>query len=252
MKGGGDVPVTVTVYAKDYTSVKIRWANVGFEYKNFLIEVDGRAVERVPAGTFILGTHTIGGLVPGQNYEIGFFGINENETRTLINTLTATTTPLITDRTQADVDFVYTLIQAIRTGIATSEQAAAFLEPQKGAYNYTDLNRVGAVINAINESLLAEGYGTEGLTMRTDWAEKDPFYPSDLAEYLNGVDELKNGIPLPSAAPETPNAFQPFSNANQIEEILLLVSEILEKMMKTYRYADTFFCGEDNHNGYSQ
>ena len=190
--------------------------------------------------------------MPGQNYEIGFFGINENETRTLITTLMATTTPLITDRTQADVDFVYTLTQAIRAGIATSEQAAAFLEPQKGAYNYTDLNRVGAVVNAINESLLAEGYGKDGLTMRTDWTEQDPFYPSDLAAYLNGVDELKNGIPLPSGSPETPNAFQPFSNANQIEKILLLVSEILEKMIKTYRYADTFYCGEDNFNGYSE
>lgn len=251
MKGGGDVPVTVTVYKEDYTSVEIRWTNVGFEYKNFLIEVDGGAVERISAGTLILGSHTIGGLVPGQNYKIGFFGINENETRTLINTLTATTLPLITDRTQADVDFVYTLIQAIRAGIATSEQAAAFLEPQKGAYNYTDLNRVGAVVNAINESLLAEGYGTKGLTMRTDWAEQDPFYPSDLADYLNSVNELRSGIPLPSGSPETPNAFQPFSNANQIEKILLLVSETLENMMKTYRYADTFFCGEDDYNGYS-
>ena len=125
------MPVTVTVFEEDYTSVEIRWTNIGFGYKNFLIEVDGRAVERIPAGTLILGRHTIGGLIPGQHYEIGFFGINENETRTLINTLAATTTPLITDRTQADVDFVYTLIQAIRAGIATSEQAAAFLKKKK-------------------------------------------------------------------------------------------------------------------------
>lgn len=243
------IPHTVST---SYTSATIRWANIGNQYTNFVFAIDGVAGIRIPAGTELRGSYELIGLVPGKTYEIGFFGIDENETRTHIGMLTATTLPLITDRTQADVDFVYTLIQAIRAGIATSEQAAAFLEPQKGAYNYTDLNRVGAVINAINESLLAEGYGTEGLTMQTDWMERDPFYPSDLAEYLNGVDELKNGIPLPSATPETPNAFQPFSNANQIEEILLLVSEILEKMMKTYRYADTFYCGEDNYNGYSE
>lgn len=67
---------------------------------------------------------------------------------------------LITDRSQAD-------LQAMRDLLSTpmeewtAEQLAAFnLAASKGAYNYTDLNRVTACMDYLNERLTGLGYQT--------------------------------------------------------------------------------------------
>lgn len=65
---------------------------------------------------------------------------------------------LITDRTQADVD---ALVELLSTPMSdwTSEKLAEFnLAKSKGAYNYTDLNRVTACMDYLNERLMGYGY----------------------------------------------------------------------------------------------
>lgn len=67
---------------------------------------------------------------------------------------------LITDRSQADLDALRALLS---TPMAdwTAEQRAQFNQAaSKGAYNYTDLNRVIAAMDDINERLTAAGYVT--------------------------------------------------------------------------------------------
>ena len=67
---------------------------------------------------------------------------------------------LITDRGQSDLA---TLRSVLSTPMEewTAEQLAAFnLAASKGAYNYTDLNRVTAAMDAIHERLTALGYQT--------------------------------------------------------------------------------------------
>ena len=67
---------------------------------------------------------------------------------------------LITDRTQADLDALRALLS---TPMAdwTAEQLAEFnLAVSKGAYNYTDLNRVTACMDYLNEVLTGLGYVT--------------------------------------------------------------------------------------------
>ena len=57
---------------------------------------------------------------------------------------------LIFDRTQADVDRVYALKQKILTGGLTSltaEEKAEYMGGMRGAYNATDLNRVGQAVS---------------------------------------------------------------------------------------------------------
>lgn len=67
-------------------------------------------------------------------------------------------TTLITDRTQADVDRVRELIKKIMVGTASESELAEFNSAaMKGAYNYTDLNRVTAAMEALKSRL--EGYG---------------------------------------------------------------------------------------------
>lgn len=67
---------------------------------------------------------------------------------------------LITDRTQADLDALRALLS---TPMAdwTAEQLAEFNQTvSKGAYNYTDLNRVTACMDYLNEVLTGLGYVT--------------------------------------------------------------------------------------------
>ena len=57
---------------------------------------------------------------------------------------------LIYDRTQADVDRVFTLKNKILSGglsVLSEEELAEYMAGMKGAYNYNDLNRVGQAVS---------------------------------------------------------------------------------------------------------
>lgn len=59
---------------------------------------------------------------------------------------------LIYDRTQADVDRVYELKGKILAGglsALTDAEKTEYMAGMKGAYNYTDLNRVGQAVSYI-------------------------------------------------------------------------------------------------------
>ena len=59
---------------------------------------------------------------------------------------------LVYDRTQADVDRVFTLKNKILTGgltALTAEERTEYMAGMKGAYNYTDMNRVGQAVSYI-------------------------------------------------------------------------------------------------------
>lgn len=67
---------------------------------------------------------------------------------------------LITDRSQADVEALRAMLSTALTDW-TAEQLDAFNKAaSKGAYNYTDLNRVTAAMDDLNERLTALGYET--------------------------------------------------------------------------------------------
>lgn len=67
---------------------------------------------------------------------------------------------LVTDRSPADLELLRDLLSTPMSDW-TAEQLAAFnLAASKGAYNYTDLNRVIAAMDDLNERLTAAGYET--------------------------------------------------------------------------------------------
>lgn len=66
---------------------------------------------------------------------------------------------LITDRAQADVNRVRELALKGWTGMTTAEQTE-WAAGMKGAYNYTDLNRVTQAMDYINNQLVGYGYAT--------------------------------------------------------------------------------------------
>lgn len=68
---------------------------------------------------------------------------------------------LITDRQKSDVEYARALIGRITNGAATEEELAEWNSATlKGAYDYTDLNRVTSAMDEINSMLSAAGYKT--------------------------------------------------------------------------------------------
>lgn len=65
---------------------------------------------------------------------------------------------MVTDRTSADVSRVEELAAKGWSGMTTVEQTE-WAAGMKGAYNHTDLNRVTAAMDYINEQLVGYGYG---------------------------------------------------------------------------------------------
>lgn len=70
---------------------------------------------------------------------------------------------LVTDRKQSDVVYVKQLIAKIVAGTATEPELAEWKSlTLKGAYNYTDLNRVSAAMEYLRSRLNGYGYATPG------------------------------------------------------------------------------------------
>ena len=70
---------------------------------------------------------------------------------------------LITDRTQADVTRVKQIAEKIKNGTASESELAEFNSAaMKGAYNYTDLNRVTAAMEALKAKMEGYGYAVPG------------------------------------------------------------------------------------------
>lgn len=103
----------------------------------------------------------------------------------------------------------------------------------KGAYNYSDLNRVERTVAEISDELGL------GLITKTDWAMWDVPRMSDMVRYLNNVRAIRTVMGSNIALPETGDKFT-FSDANNIETILL---DARRTMNHTLRCGD-IFCGD--------
>ena len=177
---------------------------------------------------------------------------------------------LITDRTQADVNRAKELNKKVYDAFASIVAAAAdadtLIEPMavieatlteaefaewktglKGAYNYTDLNRVGQAVQDIgamlkslpdeleayrkakevyyNDKFLIQEYdsGKVSVAPKLDWTMTDPVTPAAAAAYLKDIANLRSI--LPDGCPAVPSSLAQFTyiKANDIEKILKTV-----------------------------
>lgn len=107
--------------------------------------------------------------------------------------------------------------------MSASEQTAWYGEAAKGAYNYTDLNRV--------ETAVAELAGMIGLTLtiKNDWTQWDIPVQADMERYLNNVVAIRDACPGHVEFPNLPDSMSglTFEGANNIEKVLLLAYEVV-------------------------
>ena len=151
---------------------------------------------------------------------------------------------LITDRTQADVNYVVRLSTKSWNNMSEKEKAD-WESGLKGAYNASDLNRVGNAVVYVAGRLTKAGYLVP-VSPKIDWTASDIPKESDMRTYLSDVDTLRNALTVLPGTPEVPEDMErlTYKEANDIERILLAVDGLITKMINSYFYSNEIVCGE--------
>ena len=146
-------------------------------------------------------------------------GVSTNYTLTLYYGLLS----LITDRTRADVEN----------------------ETDKGFYNASDLNRVGAAVEYIAGRFTALGYDCP-VTVKKDWLTSDAPTASQLETYRQNIVTLRSRIAVMASTPEAPASMAGLNyvKANNIEQILLDLDALLTNITKSWYSSGELYAGE--------
>ena len=151
---------------------------------------------------------------------------------------------LITDRTAADAARVRALADK---GYAawTAAELAEWASDLKGAYNASDLNRVGSAVDYVAKRLRSCGISVS-VAPRMDWQETDIPTRAEMAAYLADIAARRAALPLRDGTPPAPADMLGLSweEANAIESILLAVDEAVTRMSQAWYYSGDLYAGE--------
>lgn len=130
---------------------------------------------------------------------------------------------LITDRTRADVEN----------------------KTNKGFYNDSDLNRVGAAVQYVAERFAAQGYAVT-VSPKTDWLASDIPTASELETYRQNIASLRALLAVMPTTPEAPDSmrFLDYIKANNIEQILLDLDTLLTNAALAWYQSGEIYAGE--------
>lgn len=149
---------------------------------------------------------------------------------------------LVTDRTQADVECVKALA-AKGFSAMTADERAEWLAGMKGAYNASDMNRVGTALNYLAGRLGPICGKIITWTAKTDWAVTDIITASQAAEYRRQIQNIRDALAYPAGTPDAPQlARLTYTGANDIERILALCEELIDNITKAFRYTGAAEC----------
>ena len=151
---------------------------------------------------------------------------------------------LITDRTQQDVDRVEELAEKGWAAM-TEQERAEWLGEMKGAYNASDMNRVGEAVAYVAGRFNGFGYNIL-VSPKTDWTVEDIPTASQMADYLSYVKNLRNAVPVMDDTPAAPADMDGLTHqeANDIEQILLDVDALISNIAAAWYYSGDLFAGE--------
>lgn len=202
---------------------------------------------------FLAGTSFSETLSEGRTYTYTLAAYNSYGVSTAVSLSVnvphvAPSLELITDRTQADVaraKYLTGLWDPEQGWTGTPEELAEWLDGLKGAYNASDLNRVGAAVRYVSDRLTGCGYLVQ-VAPKTDWTVADIPTAAQLAAYLADVAELRGKLAVLPTTPETPVDMigLTYTEANDIEKILEDVDRLITLMMQSYYYSGELFAGE--------
>lgn len=154
---------------------------------------------------------------------------------------------LITDRTQADVDRA-TALAAKGWKAMPPDERVEWLAGMRGAYNATDLNRVGEALIYLMDRLNGFGYVVT-VTPRTEWTIGEIPAPADLKHYLDDVATIRAVMELPPTTPDVPPDTDRLTleEANDIERILAAIEKNINQVAGAFRRsnAPSFWSGSE-------
>lgn len=147
---------------------------------------------------------------------------------------------LITDRTQAHVNLLKRLLKKPWTSMTASEQEAWYGEAAKGAYNYTDLNRVETAVGVLSDML------DLNLETKTNWTIWDRPTRGEMDRYLGNVAKIRNMCLSVPNIPTLPSSMDNlnYNDANNIELVLLLAYETYRLVSAAWIRSGEVYSGE--------
>lgn len=149
---------------------------------------------------------------------------------------------LVTDRTQADVERVRELAAKGFSAMTAAEQAE-WLAGMKGAYNASDMNRVGIALNYLAARLSSICGKSIAWTAKTDWAVTDIITASQAEAYRKQIQDIRDALTYPAGTPDAPELGRlTYTGANDIERILALCEELIANITKAFRYTGAAEC----------
>ncbi|MDR1940026.1 MAG: hypothetical protein LBQ40_04445 [Clostridiales bacterium] len=151
---------------------------------------------------------------------------------------------MITDRNISDIENALILIQKMQSGQPlTDEERAAFFAGLRGCYNISDLNRVESKVNELSALLNANGYNNVVITKT--WTGGEIMRYSDIARYLGNITALRGAISVKDDTPDTPaiGRWLDYVAANETEQILVDVEELIAAMNASAAISGTFYSG---------
>lgn len=115
----------------------------------------------------------------------------------------------------------------------------------KGFYNASDLNRVGAAVKYIAERFTVYGYAVE-VSPKTDWSESDTPTMGQMETYRLNIANLRAVIAVMASTPETPETMRAldYVKANDIERILQDLDTLITNMEQAWFFSGDLYAGE--------
>lgn len=149
---------------------------------------------------------------------------------------------LITDRTNTDVRRAQYL-QSLSYKLMTAAEKAEWSSNLKGTYNYSDLNRVGRVLNWLRDQLNTVCGIDIQLSAKVDWTDWDEPTLTQMQAYQHQVQQIRDAISYPEGTASAPSIqYLSFEDANNIERILQICDQQITSMQTAYRYTGATIC----------
>ena len=150
---------------------------------------------------------------------------------------------LVTDRTQEDVDLVTSLASKWLDGTITSAEKTTWLAGLKGAYNYTDLNRVGEAVEYVADILNSSGRSIT-VTAKQDWEMEDIPTTTQMTAYLADLTILKSSVSGASGTAPTSMDYLTYEKANAIEQLIINVYNAIISERANYELCGMTISGD--------
>ena len=154
---------------------------------------------------------------------------------------------LVFDRKDADLLRFLELRNKGYANMTEEERSEWDAGNMKGAYNISDLNRVGEALNYVRDRLSLAGYLTPNVfTAKTNWLRSDIPTGAEIAQNISYVAILRSAFTLYATTPPVPvyaGALN-YEEANNIEKILFDLDELITKMLAARHFCGEIYSGE--------